>query len=1373
MRKSPFLIFSLIMLVLISGVLAFIQSAQFALFLKRGLVKYLPRDMGVSADFSELSIGIFPPSLSLKNPLIEVSQKNIADLPGGARVRADRLELRFLPFQAFAGDIRVSRLAVVNGEVFLPLDINKTPHNGSKHHGLGLSWGDLLTIRIDSFALENTRLQLDLKDPALSVSALAESASITQAEVTGGAGYELALKLQDVKSKLPKAWGLGDLQLDRVDGLATVSAKEFRLVGLEASGIGVKVKTSLQIKGDILKPTGLPMVGDLDLEGNLPVIAARLFPQWNPGGEFDGKLRFTGKVEAKVDRWSETLRAQGKLIAEEVRFRNWKADQVEVDGGLEHGFANGAKITVTQAKVKSADHPRVGGSQPASGGVLEIKPFEWTIGSSDPLSLDLTLDHAHLHWLGAAALKEVYPLDFRLGGQIQAKFQPARQTQPWSLDAQLNLQIPGFQLDNQKLGANRPLHPIIRVPQLGLQGGIHIDPELFRPENLLLSVKKTKLGVTGKIDFKTGYDLSAAGPVDFKEFESIANSPIKGEGSIALHVHGPTARVYIDFDTRLADAEYLGLHLGNMQGRITYDDDPSDLLFQKIEVEKGRTHYTVDGKISMGEPEALNLDVKIPKGRFEEVSDIFSKLTDGISWYPRGLVGDVSGGFKVTGLPDYAKMEIRADLTGNDWDYLGERFRDIHLKAGYVRGKYEIENWIARKQDAKIIGSISYDSNPGAGEFTQWSLLTRGLQVQSFDHIASLDFPTRGELEVRSEGKGRSGDIEAETHLALRQFSIRGRSFPDSELQIHSHQGRLTADGTAFGGQGTLGFVYDWKSGAPSHIHSELKGLDLTPALLLLNPRLGQDQNLVGRVSGKLDLNFASGTAQLASGSGQLSDYQLGKSGSAWSLVRPVDFTVNNGTFDSIRFSIRGGGQQSDLRLSGRGGAIEGQVSGAWNASILELFTPTIEQGSGAIGVDGRIGGTWKDPVVGGAATLDGATIKTSLLDSPFEGVAGVLRLNQNVVSVERLEADLANGRFTSNGTITLRADRVPELALNAQINSSRIKVFPFQFVKVRGKFRVHGKELPYLVEGAVVADSGLIKEKIMNAASSVGSKTAKYTPPPARRDLADLPKFKLDVEFKSDRGILVQNDLFDAELRTDLRLVNTIENPRPVGTAEILQGKLLFKDRVFQIQSGSARFDSPVGINPSFNMNAATEVNNTKIQLFASGRMSDYRIELSSNPTLPETEILSLLTIGASGEEARRRRSGAGSGLEQGEAASLLLHSLDFNRDVQSKTGFEIQIGEATDQQSATSVTRPRSDVDTNTSPKIVIRRNIGKNMALSVGSTVGVGNTSQKEVNLEYQVTPGVSVNGVWDSTEGTNARSANPYNYGVDLKLEKRFK
>jgi hypothetical protein len=168
--------------------------------------------------------------------------------------------------------------------------------------------------------------------------------------------------------------------------------------------------------------------------------------------------------------------------------------------------------------------------------------------------------------------------------------------------------------------------------------------------------------------------------------------------------------------------------------------------------------------------------------------------------------------------------------------------------------------------------------------------------------------------------------------------------------------------------------------------------------------------------------------------------------------------------------------------------------------------------------------------------------------------------------------------------------------------------------------------------------------------------------------------------------------------------------------------------------------------------------------------------VELNSDPVMPESEIISLLAMGFTSEDLQRMRAGDQSLLQQGEAASLLLHSFDFNRDIRKRTGFQLELDEAVDTKTGTSKFRPTETESSgaNAAPKIVIKRRIGKKVDVSVGSTVGVGTKSEREAKAEVKVTPGISVIGVWSSFEGVGTAEDETQNsIGVDLKLQKRFK
>jgi hypothetical protein len=161
----------------------------------------------------------------------------------------------------------------------------------------------------------------------------------------------------------------------------------------------------------------------------------------------------------------------------------------------------------------------------------------------------------------------------------------------------------------------------------------------------------------------------------------------------------------------------------------------------------------------------------------------------------------------------------------------------------------------------------------------------------------------------------------------------------------------------------------------------------------------------------------------------------------------------------------------------------------------------------------------------------------------------------------------------------------------------------------------------------------------------------------------------------------------------------------------------------------------------------------------------------------MAESEILSLLALGNLPTSASQKIANLGtdrSAVQQGEAASLLLQSLDFNREVQEKTGFEFQLNEYENTIQGQSIFS-RNLTETTVAPKIVVTRRIGDRVTLSYGSTVGVDVNKQTEASAELHVTQGFSLIGIWDSYEFNNLQQKldSQSSYGFDLKLQKRFK
>ena len=1368
MIKRPFLIFSCVIGALVIGVIGFIQSAEFARLVKGVVAKRLPTDIGIEGDFYEFAVKLFPPGVSIRNPSVKLGKRNILNLPGGSVIRAERIDLNFQPFQMLSGEIRVNEVVIVKGDVQLTLDdsaLTKTKEAKKKSKLLNweFHWDELLKVRADFIALQDSRLRVNWVNREITTDLVAHTLRFGRSSSSGLITYELGVELKDMEFQRKKE---PPITIERLSTHALIDPSGVRIDDLSVLSRGVTAQGTGSIKGDILSPKALTADAELNLKGDVAQIGSLLFGEKkNPLKTGQGFVTAAAKIKSNLDRPMETLHVEGSLSGEKVKLLEWEADKIDVQGSW---AAASNEISVTKAAVMAAERKRVGGFQPGHGGRIEVGAFKLRLGVREPVSIPVKFERAHMDWLGAPQLRKVYPLDCRVTGPVEVIFIPASERRPWSASAKLDLRLEEFQVDNQKIGINKPLRVVLKVPSMQLSGGVVVDPSGLQPNGLILSLPHSKVAFTGKVDSNTGFDLSAAGPVNLADIGILGPQEIRGEGTLAAHLHGPTTRLLIDFDVDLKNGFYVHQNLGTVKGRVTYDEDPNDIFIRGLQAVQGQTSYTVNGSVNVGATDIIDITADLPDARVQDVITVVHDLVKDVSWFPDSMTGQVAGKVKIGGKTGLDELEIKAPLVGHNVEYLGEKFKSITLNGGYDKGSYYAQDIQAIKRTGTLSGGISYDKN---GRF-DWKLNSENLVLSDMDHLARLDVPIRGQVTVQSSGQGKIGTIDSNTQIKLSSLVVRGIPNQPSEMQLKSANGVANLHANAFGGQGVFDALYDFKPGGNSYIRGEARRLDFSPILLLLNTKSLQDTNLVGYISGAVDLNFKSGDIEHASGNLSLTEYLLSRTGARFSLSSPVDFKVDNGSFDLKELALRGSSGEARLALRGRNAVLEGSVTGDLDTSITEFLTSTISDATGVASLDFEIGGTIKKPTIFGKAILNGALFRTPSLDSPFEGVTGVILLKQGLVTVQSLEADLASGRVSSEGTIELFPDRYPLIALNADFSENKLKIYPFQFLKIKsGRLKIHGDKIPYRIDGSVIVDSGLSKEKLSGNATG-GLKSARYTPPPTSQREGDAPKFKLNIEVVADRELIFDNDMVNAEMKANITLVNTLEAPRMMGTAELIQGKLNFKDRAFQLQTVSINFDSPTVMNPSFTVVGVTDVGGTKIQLYVAGRLDKFKAEFSSNPVLPESEILSLLALGYTTEDVKRLRGTNLSAVQQGEAASLILHSLDFHRDVENKTGLQIQLQQSVDTLSGTSVFRPQTDADTTSAPKIVIKRQVGKKLDLSVGSTVGVGTNSSKEVNAEYHVTPGFSLQGVWSNTQDqvtTQERSS----YGADLKLQTRFK
>jgi translocation and assembly module TamB len=128
----------------------------------------------------------------------------------------------------------------------------------------------------------------------------------------------------------------------------------------------------------------------------------------------------------------------------------------------------------------------------------------------------------------------------------------------------------------------------------------------------------------------------------------------------------------------------------------------------------------------------------------------------------------------------------------------------------------------------------------------------------------------------------------------------------------------------------------------------------------------------------------------------------------------------------------------------------------------------------------------------------------------------------------------------------------------------------------------------------------------------------------------ASLPSsIALSLTIRAANRIFVTGRGLDAQLGGELQLLGSAETPRALGAFTLERGRLALLGRTLDLTSGSVNFNGD--LDPLLNFVATTDASGTQINVTVSGQASGPKFSFSSNPELPEDEILALLLFNKS----------------------------------------------------------------------------------------------------------------------------------------------
>ena len=305
---------------------------------------------------------------------------------------------------------------------------------------------------------------------------------------------------------------------------------------------------------------------------------------------------------------------------------------------------------------------------------------------------------------------------------------------------------------------------------------------------------------------------------------------------------------------------------------------------------------------------------------------------------------------------------------------------------------------------------------------------------------------------------------------------------------------------------------------------------------------------------------------------------------------------------------------------------------------FVSTIVPAIRFVDGTASIDVKVGGTIAKPELSGAMQADIPNLRlkdTSL--PPVTSVVARINFARDQISIQQFKGGLAGGSFGAGGSVNLA--KLTEPVFDLRINTREALVVQNDNVtaRVTSDLRIAGPLNAATVSGNVLITKSRFFKDIDILPIGLPGRPAPQPPAePAPISFANPPlrDWKFDVSIKTADPFLIQGNLANGRTVLDLKLAGTGLNPWLDGSVRIEELMTSLPFSRLEITSGNVYFTAAKPFVPQLDIRGESTIRDYRVNVYISGDASNPQALFTSDPPLPQSEIVSLIATGATTQE-------------------------------------------------------------------------------------------------------------------------------------------
>lgn len=930
----------------------------------------------------------------------------------------------------------------------------------------------------------------------------------------------------------------------------------------------------------------------------------------------------------------------------------------------------------------------------------------------------------------------------------------------WSEKKQIDCQG-GLQADKLRVFNEDNNSTIVETGHLKATGSVRVDTQEVEYRGELEVGKLSKGRSHGKIHYDKGFKIFYEGDrLAFSDVKNLVNLKFEGEAKVKGSTEGTASWATVDMNVKASKFWLEDYPLGELSGNLKYKK--GHLLLNPMEGTWGVTRYAGDVDIDLVK-DRLKLKANIPFVNLDDVKSMFQRHYN----IPVEAAGTGTGYLEAEGPFRFQDLTYKIRSSFYRGHIAKETYDNLIFNIRSDKGLVQSEKIHLTKASGavEVKGQIS-----PKGEIDT-VFVGRGLRLEQSENVFALGFDVQGLADLTMLVRGQLSKPQIELNGRFTKMILADQAAGDSAFKLDFLSDRVAGSGQFLGGKLTSDFIIPYSEQGPFRFKLNADKWDFA-ILNVLTSKASRRLDFETSVSFNVDLAAPTGGFWASSGQVRVRDFLLRKGNQSMTAPRPLNINVQNGVANTSDFVISSG--DSYLKLEAHQFSrnnFNASLNGKMDVGLLGVFTPYISDLRGNMAISMDLRGNLSKPQLSGSAYIDKGYAKFVDFLHPFSNVRGDVIFNGNQILINSTQADLAGGRVMGDGRVTFSGG---QRIVDVKGNFSDVRAnIPENFrTRGSGSVAIYGNQFPYTMAVNYNVTGGEITYEIGEESDDSGVKASAYLPRFLNPDDFHPFTFLLDIRLKNP--VSVNNALMQAQVTGQVRVNGTPDRLLLTGAFTPLAGaKVFFHNVPFDVTSAFFEYSNAPPNSPKVQLTATTQITETardeqrggnyesqyEINMLIQGRGPNPQIILTSQPSLSQQEIVSLLALGVTNTGMEDRALGV-QATDTSTALGTVLLQKAGGRRLKDTLGLDFKVSQS------------QPTPDTASSPKVTLSKQLTPNFTASASSTVQ--SNPANSVKLEYKMNRNLSVIGSFDGKENVPLQKDVKQNVlGLDLEYKVQFK